>query len=328
MIVTARFVAVVLTVVFFAVNSRAADMTRVRVGVPTLSMVVIAFTAAKEKGYYKEEGLNVELVRMSAPTAAQALIGGSVEFSTVSGSALPAMLAGAPLRLIFTSYERPMFWLFSKPEIKSVRELKTRKVGVSGIGSGPATLLVKTLRKHGLEPNRDVPILALGRMPDIAAGLFSGTVDAAMLAPPFNFTAKKNGFRELVSFLSEDFVELQGSIVVREEFLKNNPELAERFTRATLKGLMYAREHRPGAIPILVQYLKIDEALAENYYDSVREVMTEDGSVSAKHLRQFYEHAVERFKPKNPTPIDEMFDYSLTKKINSELQAAGWKPNP
>jgi NitT/TauT family transport system substrate-binding protein len=328
MISSARFAVVILAVVFFGVSSKAAEPTRVRVGVPTLSMVIIAFTAAKEKGYYKEEALNVELVQMSAPTAAQALIGGSVEFSTVSGSAIPAMLAGAPLRLIFTSYERPMFWLFSKPEIKNVRELQTRKVGVSGIGSGPATLLVKILRKHGLEPNRDVPILALGRMPDIAAGLFSGTVDAAMLAPPFNFTATKNGFRELVSFLSEDFVELQGSIVVREELLENDPELAERFTRATLKGLMYARDHRSGTIAILVHYLKIDQALAENYYDSVREVMTNDGTVSDRHVRQFYEHAVERFKPKNPAPIHEMFDYSLTKKVNSQLQAAGWKPKP
>lgn len=328
MIFTLRFPSILLAVFSFAVSSRAAEPARVRVGVPTLSMVVIAFTAAKEKGYYNDEGLNIELVRMSAPTAAQALIGGSVEFSTVSGSAIPAMLAGAPLRLIFTSYKRPMFWLFSKPEIKSVRELQGRKVGVSGIGSGPATLLVKILRKHGLEPNRDVPILALGRMPDIAAGLFTGTVDAAMLAPPFNFTAKKKNFRELVSFLSEDFVELQGSIVVREELLKNNPDLAAKFTRATLKGLMYAREHRPGTIPILVHYLKIDPALAEDYYDSVRGVMTEDGTVSAEHLRQFYEHALERFKPKNPTPMDEMFDYSLTKKLNSQLQAAGWKPKP
>jgi NitT/TauT family transport system substrate-binding protein len=328
MIFTLRFTSIVLTVTSLAMTSAAAEPTRIRVGVPTLSMVVIAFTAAKEQGYYNEEGLNVELVRMSAPTAAQALIGGSVEFSTVSGSAIPAMLAGAPLRLIFTSYKRPMFWLFSKPEIKTVWELQGRKVGVSGIGSGPATLLVKILRKHGLEPNRDVPILALGRMPDIAAGLFTGTVDAAMLAPPFNFTAKKKGFRELVSFLSEDFVELQGSIVVREELLKNNPDLAEKFTRATLKGLMYAREQRSGTIPILVHYLKIDQALAEDYYDSVRGGMTEDGTVSAEHLKQFYENALERFKPKNPAPIDEIFDYSLTKKLDSQLQAAGWKPKP
>ena len=112
-----RWMIVILALVIFSTTNRAAEATRLRVGVPTLSMVVIAFTAAKERGYYKEEGLDVEFVWMSAPVVVQALIGGNVEFSTVSGSAIPAMLSGAPLRIIFSSYQRPMFWLFSKPEI-------------------------------------------------------------------------------------------------------------------------------------------------------------------------------------------------------------------
>jgi NitT/TauT family transport system substrate-binding protein len=325
---TVRSMIVIFALLVYSATGKAAEPARIRVGVPTLSMVVIAFTAAKEKGYYREEGLDVDFVWMSAPVAVQALIGGNVEFSTVSGSAIPAMLAGAPLRIIFSSYQRPMFWLFSKPEINQVRELKGKRVGVSGIGSGPATLLVETLKKHGLEAGRDVPILALGRMPDIAAGLISGTVDAAMLAPPFNITANESGFRELVSFLKEDFVELQGSIVVREELLKSNRALVEKFSRATLKGLMYAREHRSGTIPILVHYLKVSKTAAENYYDSVREVMTRDGTVSEEHLQKFYQLSVDRFKSKDPSPINRMFDYSLTKKLYSQLQATGWRPNP
>jgi NitT/TauT family transport system substrate-binding protein len=312
----------------YSVDIKAAEATRIRVGVPTLSMVVIAFTAAKEKGYYREEGLDVEFVWMSAPVAVQALIGGNVEFSTVSGSAIPAMLAGAPLKIIFSSYQRPMFWLFSKPEINHVRQLKGKRVGVSGVGSGPATLLVETLKNHGLEAGRDVPILALGRMPDIAAGLFTGTVDAAMLAPPFNITANESGFRELISFLKEDFVELQGSIVVRDELLKTSPTLVEKFSRATLKGLMYAQEQRSGTIPILVNYLKISKTQAEKYYDSVREVMTRDGTVSEEHLQKFYQLALDRFKPKEPSPLNQMFDYSLVKKLNTQLQTIGWRPSP
>ena len=133
----------------FSAPTGAADAATVRVGVPTLSMVVIAFTAAKEKGYYKDEGLDVELIWMSAPVAAQALLGGNVEFATVSGSAIPAILNGAPMRFIFTSFNRPMFWLFAKPEIENVKALKGKKVGVSGIGSGPATLLLEILKKMG-----------------------------------------------------------------------------------------------------------------------------------------------------------------------------------
>ncbi|HEY7164754.1 MAG TPA: ABC transporter substrate-binding protein [Candidatus Binatia bacterium] len=306
--------------------ARAATAATVRVGVPTLSMVVIAFTAAKERHYYKEEGLDVEFIWMSAPIAAQALLGGNVEFATVSGSAIPAILGGAPMRFLFTSYNRPMFWLYSKPEVETVKGLKGRKVAVSGVGSGPATLLVEVLKRNGLEGGRDVAILSLGRMPDIAAGLLNGAVDAAMIAPPFNITVKDAGFRELVSFLKEDFVEFQGSIVARDEILKTDPVLTEKFVRATLKGLLYARENRAGTIPILARYLKIKEDFAAKYYDSVRPVMTLNGTVSEDLQRSFLKVAIERLRPKDPPPAEKIFDYALTKKFYAELQAAGWKP--
>jgi ABC-type nitrate/sulfonate/bicarbonate transport system substrate-binding protein len=300
----------------------------VRVAVPTLSMVVIAFTSAKEKGYYKEEGLDVEFIWMSAPVAAQALLGGNVEFATVSGSAIPAVLNGAPMRFIFTSFNRPMFWLFAKSEIETVKGLKGKKVGVSGIGSGPATLLVEILKRNGLEGGRDVAILGLGRMPDIAAGLLGGSVDAAMIAPPFHITAKEAGFRELVSFLKEDIVEFQGSIIVRDELMKSDPLLVEKFVRATLKGLLYARENRPGTVPILARYLKVKEDFAGKYYDSVRPVMTTNGIVSEELQKPFLKIAIERLRPKDPPPLERIFDYSLARKINAELQAVGWKPKP
>jgi NitT/TauT family transport system substrate-binding protein len=312
----------------FSAPTGAADAATVRVGVPTLSMVVIAFTAAKEKGYYKDEGLDVELIWMSAPVAAQALLGGNVEFATVSGSAIPAILNGAPMRFMFTSFNRPMFWLFGKPEIENVKALKGKKVGVSGIGSGPATLLLEILKKNGLEGGRDVAILSLGRMPDIAAGLIGGSVDAAMIAPPFNITARDAGFRELVSFLKEDFVEFQGSIVVRDELIKSDPILIGKFVRATLKGLLYARENRSGTVPILARYLKVKEDFAAKYYDSVRAVMTTDGTVSEELQRPFLKVAIERLRPKDPPSPERIFDYALTKKLYAELQATGWKPKP
>jgi ABC-type nitrate/sulfonate/bicarbonate transport system substrate-binding protein len=232
------------------------------------------------------------------------------------------------MRFLFTTFNRPMFWLFSKPEIESVKALKGKKVGVSGIGSGPATLLSEILKRNGLDAGRDVAMLSLGRMPDIAAGLISGAVDAAMIAPPFNITAKDAGFRELVSFLKEDIVEFQGSIVVRDDLVKSDPRLMEKFVRATLKGLLYARENRAGTVAILARYLKIKEDFAAKYYDSVRSVMTTNGTVSEDIQRPFLKIAIERLHPKDPPPAEKIFDYTLTKKLYAELQAAGWKPKP
>ena len=98
--------------------------------------------------------------------------------------------------------------------------------------------------------------------------------DAGTISPPFNFAVRDAGFRELVSFLKEEFVELQGSILMHERLLQSDPALVEKFVRGTLKGLRYARENKAGTIPILLRYMKIKEDLAGQYYDQVRPIMT------------------------------------------------------
>ncbi|MGH7784107.1 MAG: ABC transporter substrate-binding protein, partial [Candidatus Binatia bacterium] len=109
----------------------------VNVAVPSYSMSLVAFMAAKDRGYYRQEGLDVNFVLMPAPIASRALIAGNVDFATVGGSALTASLGGAPLRLLFSSFSRSLFWLYSRPDIADVKALKGKKVGVSGIGAGP-----------------------------------------------------------------------------------------------------------------------------------------------------------------------------------------------
>ena len=190
-----------------------AEARTVNVAVPTLSMVVIAFTAAKEKGYYQEEGLDVNLVVMRDTLGISALIGGNADFASMSGAGFTAILGGVPLRFVFSSFFRPMFWLYAKPEIQDVKSLKGKRVGVTGLGSGPDNLLRETLKRNGLEGGRDATILALGLPSTVATALRAGTVDAGTISPPFNFMVKDAGFRELVSYLKEDFVELQGSIL-------------------------------------------------------------------------------------------------------------------
>ncbi len=272
-------VVVGLFVAALVVNS--AHANRVRVAIPSTTHAVLAFTTARDKGYYREEGLDVELILMSAPVASRALMGGDVEVAIVGGAGLPPVLSGAPLRFVFTTYNRPMFWLYGKPEIRSVKDLKGKRVGVSGIGSGPDSLLREILRRNGMEGGRDVAILSLGVMPTIYSGLHSGVVDAAMLSPPFTFRAEDAGFRELVSFIKQDLVELQGSILVREALLQADPAMVEKFVRATHKGFRYIKENRSGTIPMLRRYLQLDETLAEKAYDRVvRPALTQDGTIT------------------------------------------------
>ncbi len=303
-----------------------AESRTVNVAVPTLSMVVIAFTVAKEKGYYQDEGLDVNLVVMRDTLGISALIGGNADFASMSGAGFTAILGGMPLRFAFSSFFRPMFWLYAKPEIQDVRALKGKRVGVTGLGSGPDNLLRETLKRNGLEGGRDVTILALGLPATLAAALRAGTVDAGTVSPPFNFAVRDAGFRELVSFLKEDFVELQGSILAHERLFQSDPSLVEKFVRGTVKGLRYAKENKAGTIPILLRHMKLKEDLAGQYYDLVRPIMTADGTVGVELQKKYLDQAVKVFLPKEVPAVERIYNYSLTRRINTDLDAAGWRP--
>jgi NitT/TauT family transport system substrate-binding protein len=142
-----------------------------KVAMPSTTQAVLPFTIARDKGYYRAEGLDVELILMSAPNASRALLSGDVAVATVGGAGLPPVLRGSPMKFLFTTYNRAMFWLYAKSEIRDVKGLKGKRVGVSGIGSGPDSLLREILRQNGLDGNRDVTILSLGVRPTNTASI-------------------------------------------------------------------------------------------------------------------------------------------------------------
>jgi NitT/TauT family transport system substrate-binding protein len=315
-----------LLMIMLAVHVEAA---RIRVAIPSMTHAVLAFTTTRDKGYYPDEGLDVELILMSAPIASRALLGGDVEVATVGGAGLPPVLSGAPLRFVFTTYSKPMFWLFGRSEIRSVKDLKGKRIGVSGIGSGPDSLLREALRRNGLEGGRDVLIFSLGLMPTIYSGLQGGVVDAAMLSPPFTFRAEENGFREIIAFTKQDLVELQGSILVREAFLKSDPVTLEKFIRATSKGFLYIKQNRSGTIPILGQYLRVNADLAAKAYDQVvRPAMTRDGTLSEEMQKKAVEHVLKRLDVKEAPALSRIFDFSMARRMVTDLETKGWKTGP
>jgi NitT/TauT family transport system substrate-binding protein len=301
----------------------------VKVAMPSTTQAVLPFMIARDKGYYRAEGLDAELILMSAPIASRALLSGDVAVATVGGAGLPPVLRGSPFKFLFTTYNWAMFWLYAKPEIRDVKGLKGRRIGVSGIGSGPDSLLREILRQNGLDANRDVAVLSLGVMPTIYAGLQSGTVDAAMLSPPVTFKADEAGFRELVSFPKQDLVELQGSILVRDATLQSDPVQMERFLRGTYKGFLHIKENRTDTIPIVARYLQVNEKVAANAYDRViKPAVTQDGTLSQEMQAKAVEHVLKRLDLKEAPPFGKIFDFSLTRKVIAELQSKSWKPGP
>jgi ABC-type nitrate/sulfonate/bicarbonate transport system substrate-binding protein len=208
-----------------------ADAKRVRVAIPGYNITQIVFFTAKEKGYYKEEGLDVDLVQMTGTLSNLALMSGEVEFTSVPTAAMTANLRGASLRVLFATFERPLFWLYTRPQIRNVGELKSKKVGVGGLNQASYVLLKELLSTYGFEPGRDYTLIQAGDSSPRFMALTTGFIDATLLPLPWNFQARESGMHELVALSKSEIVAPTGSIVIRDELLRTDPGLIEQFTR-------------------------------------------------------------------------------------------------
>ena len=317
---------IVVALLCVASNNDAQELVKTPVQIPAITPAATAFAVARDRGYYRQEGLDAQLIVMPSALGTQALLGGNVKFSTAGGAGLLPILRGAPIRFMFTTFNRPMFWLYSRSDIRSVENLKGKKVGVSSLGSGPDSLLREILKKHGLDGGRDVVILPVGSGTARFFALQAGTVDAAMLSIPANLMAQDAGFRELVSFIDQEWIELQGTINVTDQLLASDPTLVEKFIRATLKGFIHFRDLRSQTIGILIRFLRVKEDAAAKIYELMRPSLTQDGIVSEEIQRKSLEHVIDRVGLKEPPRLDKIFDYSMAVKVRNELRAKGWRP--
>jgi len=307
----------------------AVEARKLPVAVATFSQSVLPYAVAQEKGYYREEDLDVELILMTASVANMALMGGNVDFISSGSSAMGAIIRGAPLKFVFTCFNRPMHWLFSRSEIRDVKGLKGKRIGVSAIGGSAHFLVLEILRRYGLDVPRDVTILGAGTTANRYSALMNGTIDATNLTPPFNFRAQESGLRELVAFVKEDYlVEPAGAIVVRENLFRSDPALMETFIRGTLKGLLHIRQNRPGTIPILAKLMRIQPDLAAKIYDLVLPGLTADGSIDQEMQKNVLEFVLKVQGIKEVAATERVFDFAPVKRARADLEKKKWKAVP
>ncbi len=306
--------------------SSSSQARNVRIAIPGYNITQVAFFAAKERGFYREEDLDVDLIQMTGTLANLALMTGEVPFTSVPAAAMSANLRGANLRVLFSSYERPLFWLMTRAPVRDIKELRGKKMGVPGFNSAGYFLLREYLSKHGMEPGKDYTLLQAGDSAPRLLALQNNFVDATILPLPWNIMAQEAGMHEAGSMAKSDLIAPSGAIVVREELLRNNPLLVEQFTRATLKGLRFALERRAATIAIITRSIKIKDDLATKGYDGARPALTNDGTFSEDSQKKAVEAVLRIAGAKESAPVERFFNFAVTKKVAAELQAKGWKP--
>ena len=308
----------------------AAAPRTVRVTIAALSSNFAPYFIPIEKGYYTEEGLTLDVTNAPGGVATPALLSGTVDISTSAASALSAILRGAKLKILYTMSDRPAYQLWStKPELKTLRDLKGASVGVQS--RGDTFEIAMTLQQAGL------PVDWVGYTPQgfgnaAQAAIASGALQAAILSSADVDVLRSRGTLGRGNMIVDMFKDLRmpySGVAVSETLLQSDPEMLKGFLRATMKGVRYMRAYRAETVAIVRKRdLGLTEHAAELDYDDVVRTLTADGTASEDILRKDEEIRAEVLNiPANKVrPLDEIYDYSLLRSVNAELDASGWQP--
>jgi len=297
-------------------------LTRIRIGLAARSTTTMPFFVARERGFFREESLEVELIVMQAIQTIQATLGKSTEFASATGTAVSSAVRGAEIRVVLAVTDRPSFDLIVQPEITSVQQLRGKKIGTGGVASLAEILARRILIAHGVRPE-EVVILATGPSHVTYLALKAKVIDAAPLQMPLTFTAQDEGFRKLLD-AGALYRSVQGGLATTTAILSERPELVTKVARAVLRAIRVIKTDRKYGIDFIkgpwLDIGKDPERIAARVYDAAAPALLENGSVDEDTQRQMIADASERVKPPRPVLPEQVFDFRIVQKVSATLR--------
>ena len=279
---------------------------------------------AQERGYMKEEGIDLKITYMQAAPSLQAVTANSAQFSGAGSSALVAISkGGAPIKTVLALNDQVLQWVVARPNITGVADLKGRKVATAGVASLGAFMVKQIVTKHGID-GKDIVMIdpgPLNRLPS----LLSGAADAAIVSPEERYVALDQGMKELM-YLGRELKNSWGTIATSDRFIKEQPKLMLGFCRAVIKALRYFRQDREAAISAVVKFTEADRVLANRLYDDLIKSFTAGGHVDDETQRNDLAIVKLVAEVNEVVPIQKAYDFSFTRQAEQLLNKEGWKP--
>jgi NitT/TauT family transport system substrate-binding protein len=311
-----QILGVLFTTLFLYASVQAAD--KIRIAIPDAIAPYLTFPLAQKKGFLKDEGLAAEILLMRPIVQIPSLINGDIDYLTGIPHGVRTAIAGFPVKVMACYLPASTLMLFSRPEIKSVKELNGKTVAISTIGSANFTALQLIAKHFGLDPEKEIKVLAVGTPQARLAALKQGLVAAAIVGPPWDFHARKLGFH-VIAKSHEIFSYPQSGLIVNEKKIKERPEEIKRVIRAGIKANRYARSNREGTIQFLMEWMKIDRELATATCEAFALVYSEDGTLPQDGLRLVIEEAKKAAKVDRQVSVSDVADLSILREAQREL---------
>ena len=306
-----------LVVLCCALPARADD--RVRISYASRSIASILPFIALDKGFFKEEALEPQLILTRGTTSIAAAVAGDVEAIHITGSAIRGIIQGLPMKVLAIYNQRPLFWLATRPELKTFADLKGKTMAVTTIGGSQQLAGNHMLRKGGIDPAKDITTIVSGDVPAQLQAQVSGPVHITVLSPPTVFIARDRYKLNLLATTSDEYINFISGIIVPERALREKAGLIKRTLRAMTKANRFFFTNENESAEILAKYLNVSQSVALDTYRSSRPAFTRNAIPTEKELEEHLKSDAQFLNLKTPIKSSAVFDFSMQREVNGEL---------
>ena len=242
----------------------AAPPTKVVVTYGSVAADVLPTYVALEAGLFLKNGLDVELQLISSSNAAVAsLISGKADFTQAGGSeAISVNVGGGDLVIVALTSPTYSYILEASSEIKTPADLKGKKVGISTAGSSSDVAVRVALKKIGIDPDKDVSIVAIGGVPERTAAMQSGAIQATVANPPETLVLEKAGFKPILDLAGLKLPAAVQGTIVRRDMVTGKPDLVQKFVDSIVQSMAYMKKNRQATADVLKKYFKSSDDAA------------------------------------------------------------------
>ena len=303
---------------FLALPFHRVHAKTIYIAVSNPDMSFLSGGVAKYQGYFKDEGLDVEVLQMNANVSVAALAAGNVDYNLILQSVVTANLRGLPLKIAGILIERPNHVIVAHPSIQRFSDLKNKKIAISSFGSLVDILARLTAAHFNLDPRSEIQYVAAGSSSARVAQLQAGVVQAAFVTPPGNLRAEASGFKTLLR-VRDLFPFPVNGIGLTEQKLKNNRDEVKKIVRALLRANRYIINNPKGAIKVLSEWGRTKPDVAEDAYNDNAKNYSRNLLVSKATLENVIESTRWNIESKKNVAVDDIFDFSLVRELLKEM---------
>ncbi|MBI2231840.1 MAG: ABC transporter substrate-binding protein [Deltaproteobacteria bacterium] len=306
-----------------ASNSDAATQARLRVGYPSPSASFFPLFATKEAGLLEKYGFDAEMIYVQGVQLVHVHVAGQLDFASISSVVyLQASVEGADLIQVASSIDNQLMKIMAHSSISRPEDLRGKTIAVTRFGSLTDLLVRPALRNWGLEPLKDVKLLQIGRMPDIATAIAQKQVDAGVISFPTSVQAEKMGLKTLLDFADSGFDIPATTVVVSRRYGRANRDVVLRFLKAYIEGTRRLFTDRELGIRALRKYGGISdrEMLATTYDLFTSRYIKKIPKVNTKGV----ENSLNLIAEGNPKAKGRKAEEFMDTSFMDELEATGF----